>query len=235
MLIALLVKVIHSYLLIGQHMNKMSKFIVATTLGLSALAAQATTINTTGVNNGGVAPFSDTNTATYGQTFKTVGTDTVLDSFSLYLQSGSNTTDFRAYVYQWNANKAVGQALYTSAINQFSGSGMTEFAFNTGGITLNSNLTYVAFLTTSGVAGGENGSAAMQFGTSYANGNFVYYNNGNDFNALTTHAWDSTGGTSDVWFKAGFSAVRVVPEPTSIALFGIALFGMGALRRRKQR
>ncbi|WP_346288044.1 PEP-CTERM sorting domain-containing protein [Zoogloea sp.] len=225
-------------------MNASVRKLIAVALTCSAGVASASLINTTTMPySGSWAPFSDTNTATYGQTFKS-GADTVLDSFTLYLDHASRTVDFKAYVYAWNGSKAVGQALYSSDVQHFSGTQITGFTFNTGGLQLNSSLRYVAFLSTSGIAGGEDGSANMpnsgSFGSNpYADGDFVYFNNGDNFNALTTNAWDMTGGQGDVWFQASFSGaalaarVAAIPEPATMGLTAAALGAVALVRRRR--
>lgn len=225
-------------------MNVSARKLIAVALTCSAGLAQASLINTTTeAYSGSWAPFADTNTATYGQTFKT-GADTVLDSFTLYLNNAARTVDFKAYVYAWNGSKAVGQALYTSDLQHFSGSQITGFSFNTGGLQLSSSQKYVAFLSTSGIAGGEDGSASMPYAgvygsNAYADGDFVFYNNGDDFKKLTTNAWDMTGGKGDVWFQAGFSSALVsaqaaaIPEPATMGLTAAALAAVALVRRRR--
>ena len=46
---------------------------------------------------------------------------------------------------------------------------------------------------------------------------------------------DIVGGTTPPTFNGAFSLSGVVPEPSSLALFGTALIGFGLLRRRKQK
>lgn len=215
----------------------MKRSALAIILAFSTVAANASLIDTTvSPYVGSWSPFSDTNTATYGQTF-TAGADNVLNSFTLYLDSASNTVDFKSYIYAWNGSRATGGALYSSGVSTFSASAITGFTFNTGGISLNAGSQYVAFLSTSGIAGGEDGSAFMPYsGTfgsdAYSGGNFVYYNNGDDFNLLTSQNWEKTGGADDVWFKASFSSGNNVPEPGSLVLLSLGLVALVAGRRK---
>lgn len=225
-------------------MNVCARKLIAVALTCSAGVASAGLINTTNVPySGSWGPFADTNTATYGQTFKT-GADTVLDSFTLYLDHATRTVDFKAYVYAWNGSRAVGQALYSSDVQHFSGTQITGFTFNTGGLQLDSSLRYVAFLSTSGIAGGEDGSSKMPYSGSfgsnpYADGDFVYYNNGDNFNLLTTNAWGMTGGNGDVWFQANLSSAVIaargaaIPEPATMGLTAAALGAVALVRRRR--
>jgi hypothetical protein len=209
-------------------------------LGMAAAPAMAQDIDTSGnPYSGTITPFGTPDTSTYGQTF-TVGTEAVLDGFSLYLAGApSGTIDFKAYVYSWDGSKASGPALFASNVQHFSGNGGApqEFAFDTTSLSLASGAKYVAFLTTSGLQAGQAGATAgMPYtGEVYGGGDFVYYNNGNNFAALTGNNWDyAGGGFGDTYFKADFSASAAgVPEP---AAWGMLIGGFGfagaALRTR---
>jgi hypothetical protein len=59
-------------------------------------------------------------------------------------------------------------------------------------------------------------------------GNFVYYNNGGDFNALFNSGWDATGFKPDWAITAQFGAV---PLPPSLLLMGSGLLGLVGWRR----
>ena len=207
----------------------------------SASAVQAEIIDTTVNGNGGdIWPFGNPDTATYGQTF-VVGGDDVLKGFSLYL--GGNVAEpfnFKGYIYAWNGSRADGAQLYESAVREYAGGNAPlEFAFDTGNLQLTSGSKYVAFLSTSGLQDGVSSTATMpraNGGDLLPGGDFVYFNNGNDFSRLTTSSWDCSGcGFGDVWFKASLSAGDAVPEPATWAMM-IGGFGMaGAAMRRRVR
>src|ERR1700754_3640627 len=216
----------------------------ALALGLASAPAMAQDIDTTAAYGADMDSFGTPNTATYGQTF-TVGADNALNSFTMYLSGGSGSAlNFQAYVYAWNGSRAVGNALFSSATQQFNGAAsQSAFDFSTGGLNLVSGQQYVAFLTTAGVAGNGYASAVMPFNgwgnDAYAGGDFVFFNNGSDFARLTGQDWDFAGGWGDVNFKADFTAgISAVPEPAAwgmlIGGFGLA-GGMIRSRARKSR
>ena len=220
---------------------KMRALAALALLAVSATPAIAgTTIDTTGTSTGNFNPFGQPSTAAYGQTF-TVGSDNVLNSFSLYLiGQPSSTVNFTAYIYAWNGTRATGSALYTSAGQIFSGSGSpTEYAFNTGSLALTSGSQYVAFLYANSGAGAQMPWAGDLGDETYTGGDFVFDNAGS-FADLTSSDWDGVVDFSfaptDAWFKAAFNQVGAVPEPGTWVLMLLGFAGVGvALRRDRKR
>jgi hypothetical protein len=216
-------------------------------LAIVAAPAQAQDIDTVGtfhqdITNFGPAP---SGAATFGQTF-TVGGENALNSFTMYLDGGAGLPlNFQAYVYAWNGSRSVGDALYTSGLQTFTGSiegNPTAFMFDTGAIDLVSGAQYVAFLSVTGLANDHRAFAGMPTSgefleDTYAGGDFVYSNSAT-FAGLNARDWDMPGGVfGDVQFKADFSkGVSPVPEPAAWAMmiggFGLA-GGMIRSRRRK--
>lgn len=204
----------------------------------------AAVINT-GLPSGAVgeSPFGEGNTATYGQTFTVVGTDTVLDSLTFWMDDFLNpdVVDFAAYVMAWNGSRATGPVLYQSVMhsttNNGGAGGMERFDFDTGGVQLTSGQQYVAFLNTSGFFDGQQGTAGWGLnGETYSGGSFVFTNNGSDFSLLTSQDWDYPGsGIGDTPFLASLSAPAAVPEPGSLAIWSLMIGGVGVANLRKRR
>lgn len=214
---------------------------LAITAVISSNASALTTIDTTGSWNGSdfIFPFGETNTATYGQTF-TVGADNVMDSFTFWMEERSGApTEFGAYVMAWDGNKATGPVLFSTGMltttNNGGAGGFEQFTINTGGLSLSSGSQYVAFFNASNYFDGVDGTsnmAGLSGANVYADGQFVFLNNGSNFGQVTTSNWnkDHQGAGSDLAFVMEFSGV---PAPSILALMGLGLVGVGFSRRRQ--
>lgn len=210
-----------------------ASLLLCAVLGAFAADASASVIDNTAITSS-IAPFGYSDTATYGQTV-TVGADNVLNKFSMYLYGNNQSLDFRGYVAGWDGSKAT-SILYTSATRTVTpGLGLMEFSFDTGNLSLTEGQKYVLFLSVSDLGTQAYSTYNMPAtNNSYAGGDFVFFNNGLDFGALTTRTWECPEcGFGDVAFKVAFSpSTGNVPEPASLALLGLGFAGIAALRRK---
>ncbi|MCB5185453.1 FxDxF family PEP-CTERM protein [Methylobacillus gramineus] len=200
-----------------------------------ATIAQAntdTTISTVEAWNwsSGVQPFGEGNTATYGQTITTGEQGLYLDSFTFYLSPLN--IPFTAEVGTWNGDR-IGEIVYQSASILLSATGSFNPVTVNPGINLVPDAQYVLYFTTSGIQSGTtetNRWGYLDDGASYAGGEFVFINNGNDRSQLTQDAW-TTNWNGDLVFSVN---VVAVPEPSTYGLLLIGLGLVGYTSRRKQ-
>lgn len=211
--------------------------LAAILMGAVLAPAHAAVIDTTSLWDGKnpVRPFGGSNsTTTYGETFSAPGG--ALKNFTFFINTFGKSIAASARVYAWsdqkNGGSAVGKALFDKAVTLNSNS-LQSFTFHTGGLALSKSASYVALLTVTDNAqpgGSYWGMLPRRSGLPY-DGKFVFYNNNGDSVRLTNSTWDGLSWPNSLAWKATFNDV---PEPASMALLGMGLFGLMASRRRNK-
>ena len=173
-------------------------------------------------------------TETIGQTF-TVGDDNKLENFTFYIADSQDPDyiDFTAYVMQWNVDRAMGPVLFQSGslrtTNNGGLGGWEEFTINTGGLSLVAGEQYVAFFSSSGYPSTPQGRGwAAYAGERYADGSFVYFDNGPSISNLTTSSWVTNYPGGDLAFE-----MTLVPLPGAV-LLGMIGLGVAGVKLRKR-
>jgi hypothetical protein len=209
---------------------------VAVLLLLLTRNAAASTIIDTGVSGSGVGVFGEGPSVveTFGQVFMAPIGDNRLDSFRLRIDdrasAGGDNIEFYAYVMAWSGTSALGPVLYQSAYQSTSlAPDYESFTFDTGGLDLVGGNSYIAFVSSSTAGDGVSGGGFMNLGSvPYSDGNYFLLNNGTNFAGVYT-PWTS-GGTSDLAFRAEFNTHAVSETGSSLFIFGgsLALLIMAA-------
>jgi len=212
-------------------LSLLKRYIIIISICFIPVVSYATIIdNLSSWRGSGIGNFGEDNSgpntdsavyATYGQTFKLHATDDkILQSIRFYVDDNNyyNTIDFAIYLYAWDGVKISGDALFESPVLQTTQiSGYEEIKVDTGGIFLDYDTDYVAFMSASNFFDGIIGFGKIGWaGNSYLDGKLVYMNNKDDFNRLSVNSWGSFRGGNDLAFK--LELTPAVPEPSTLLL-----------------
>jgi hypothetical protein len=216
-------------------------------LGLGTAPARAANIDTTGSDTGTLFSFGVPASTTMGQTFAPDATQTQLTGFSLFLRglnNGQGPLALRGYLATWtgigNGPGHAGTVLYASDTRTMNGAGtLQEFVF-TLSQALVAGQQYVAFLSVAGLdEPGESNFGMPKAGDTLGGSARMVWAD-LDEAGLTNADWRGLA-RGDAWFKASFATgpdggalpgQTAVPAPAALGLFGVALLGLGLVRRR---
>jgi hypothetical protein len=185
-------------------MRLYSSIVGFSVLVAASLPLSANVIDTTASWSGSetVAPFGEfvANAAsTFGQTF-TVGPDRFMTDFSVFLQpwtSGTDDTEFRAYVASWDGTKLI-SILYSSAttLAPYVPNGpFVEYNFDTGYLPLLAGKRYLWFISSIDVTDGILGDSRVGWisNPNALPGEEAVFGFGTTLTALATNDWGTAG------------------------------------------
>lgn len=196
----------------------MKKFLLVFALLAAGRACADTIYNNTALVNNAIGPFGHSGinsaTSTYGETFLAPSTDTILNSFSLFLNGGS-TGQLQGYIVSWTGT-GVGSILYSSGLETVTGAAQ-EFDFSTGGLNLTAGGTYAVILSIDGTEyfsySGVTTMPGVRDSTNIPGGNFIYLNDSILSSQFATLPWTNYGSNFEAELIADFSHHASVTGP----------------------
>jgi len=201
--------------------------------GVGVETASAATVYSNTPNGVSWSPLGTPDTTSYGETFTLTQTET-LNNLSFFASAG-NAGNLELVVAAWNGTRAVGPAIYTSAVTAYAG-GARTIAFNNVNTALTAG-TYIAYMTIAGVSGAVSAVNIESSNTNGGLGGQFAYLNSNGVNPLTlTTAWVQAGASlyPDLAYVATFStATPAVPVPGALPLLLSGLAALAAVSRTR--
>lgn len=207
-------------------MNLIAKSMVAMVLtaGVAGAALATPYSNTPGLN---INYMGYPDTTTYGETFQAPGGN--LQDWTFYL-NGGNAGNGNFVIAAWDGNKAVGPVLYQQGFSYTPGANV-PMTFTGIDLGLTSGNSYVAYMTIAGVNSPYSNVSTMgSQGDGGLGGHFAYLNSQGVDPLTLQKQWD-TFYIPNMQFSADFGDAANVPEPASLAIFGLGIAGL--IVRRK--
>jgi hypothetical protein len=156
--------------------------------------------------------WGDGDVETFGQTF--VAADTSLTSMTFFVDDqGADQIEFEAYVYAFDGQKAVGDAVFASGKLTTDGvsNGFEPVVVPTPGARLEKDEVYIAFLTVSKTMPTGAGARVGFTGTNWIAGHFMYNDNGANFGQLFSTGWASPFADLACRFEFGHAGKTTAP------------------------